>query len=354
MKELSFIITGGGTGGHLAIAKALKDELNRRGVKPVFVGSMNGADREWFEKDKGFAKKYFFNTTGVVDKNVFGKLFALAKIFFYAKKCQKIFEENRTNIVFSVGGYSAAPASIASSWSGLSLYIHEQNSKRGSLNKILSKKAKVVFSSYHDSSPIKDYPVYKEFFDSQRVRGKIKTILFLGGSQGATAINNFAKTVALELTQQNIKIIHQTGKKDYQQLKDFYDSHNIKADVFTFTTQLSKKMHTADFAISRAGASSLWELSANMLPTLFIPYPFAYHDHQYHNAKFLEIQNLTFIKKEDELTKDYFLDLIKKDFTEISTNLKNIIKPDGVKLLLDFIIKTEQSEVKIKSKIKED
>jgi len=337
MKKLNFIITGGGTGGHLVIAKAIKDELNKREIKPIFIGSKNGADKEWFGEDKGFSQKYFFNTNGVVNQNIFGKLFSLAKIFFYAKKCQKIFKKNSIDVIFSVGGYSAGPASIGASWSGLPLFIHEQNSKMGSLNKILSSKAKVVFNSYQKKSPIKDYPVAKKFFDYQRVRGKVKTVIFLGGSQGAKAINDFALTVVEDLKKMDINIIHQTGKKDFERINRFYEKNRIEVDIFPFSKNIVEKMAKADFAVSRSGASTLWELVANNLPTLFVPYPYAYQDHQYYNAKFLEEKNLTFIKRENELSEEFFLDLITKDFTNISTNLQNTINPNGVEALVDFI-----------------
>ena len=76
------VLTGGGTGGHLSIVRSLKEELNKRGIKPVFIGSTNGQDKEWFLKDDGFSATYFFNTKGVVNKSKVGKLLSLANIFY--------------------------------------------------------------------------------------------------------------------------------------------------------------------------------------------------------------------------------------------------------------------------------
>ena len=145
----------------------------------------------------------------------------------------------------------------------------------GKLNKITSKYAKYLFSSYDSSCDIKDYPISQEFFQKARVRENIKTVIFLGGSQGARAINDFALEIASLLVKNNIKIIHQAGRLDFQRVQQKYKDLNIEADVFDFTTNLLEKMDQADFAISRAGASTLWELSAIGLPTLFIPYPYA-------------------------------------------------------------------------------
>ena len=336
---MNIAITGGGTGGHLTIAKAIKEELNRRGYKPVFIGSSNGQDRLWFENDDGFSKKYFFNTGGVVDKGFLGKITSLLKILSYAYGCKKIFHDNKIDAIFSVGGYSAAPASIASIVFKKPLYIHEQNAILGKLNSLLEPYAKVIFSSYIEKSPIKDYPIRDIFFQNARVRKKIETIIFLGGSQGATAINEFAKKVVPKLHDKGIKVIHQSGKRDFESLKEFYKSKNIEVDLFDFSKNLEDKIKQADFAISRSGASTMWELCASMLPTLFIPYPYAAGDHQYYNAKFLQERGLCFLKRENELDESIIDEILSTDISKMSLGLDNIIKQGGAKKIVDYIEK---------------
>jgi len=193
----------------------------------------------------------------------------------------------------------------------------------GRLNKLTAQAAKDVFSSYLASSKIKDYPIKPIYFQKQRIRTKISTIIFLGGSQGATAINNYAISVAPLLKEQNINIIHQTGKNDFEDIKTQYQKLSIDVDIFDFSTKLIEKMDKADFAISRAGASTIWELVALGIPTLFIPYPYAAANHQYYNAKYLLDNNLCFIQKEDELTKEYLINILQNDLSKISKNLKN-------------------------------
>ena len=331
-------ITGGGTGGHLVVAKVIKEELNRRGIKPIYIGSLNGQDIEWFGKDEGFKNRYFFDSSGVVNKNFFGKINSLMKIISFTFRANKILKREKIDIIFSVGGYSASPASLSIFLSKRLLFIHEQNSKMGSLNSFLLKKAKVLFSSYELNSPVKEYPIEEKFFKTARDREEIKTILFLGGSQGAKAINDFAIKIAHKLTLKHIKIIHQTGKKEYKRVEKFYKDNNIDADVFAFSTQLEKKMAKADFAISRAGASTLWALCANRLPTLFIPYPYAYKNHQYFNAKFLEEKGLALIAMEEDLTPNLIDRILKKDIKMMSRNLKNVISPNGAKKIVDLIL----------------
>ena len=343
---MKIVITGGGTGGHLSIAKAIKEELNKRGIKPIFIGSTNGQDRAWFENDEGFLKKYFFNTGGVVNKGGVGKIKSLINILGYAYRCRSIFKEHSIDAVFSVGGYSAAPASIASVVFKKPLYIHEQNAVIGKLNSLLKPYAKAIFSSYFDDSPLKDYPVRDIFFQNARIRDSIKTIIFLGGSQGATAINNFAKSVAPTLKQRGIKVIHQCGKRDYESLKEFYKKIDFEVDLFDFSKNLEEKIKEADFAISRSGASTMWELSASLLPALFIPYPYAAKDHQYYNAKFLNDSGLCFLKREDELDSSVIDEILKSDISKMSYGLNNIIKQGGAKRIVDFMESQLSSYIK--------
>jgi len=182
-------ITGGGTGGHLAIANALKEELNSRGLKPIFIGSKNGQDKSWFENDSGFEKTYFLDSKGVVNKRGLKKVLVLKDILSSAFTCKDIFKEHNVKAVFCVGGYSAAPAAFASLLSKTPLYIHEQNAVIGTLNKILKPFAKEFFSSYEPNSKVKEYPVSDKFFNSRRIRKELKTVIFLGGSQGAEVLS---------------------------------------------------------------------------------------------------------------------------------------------------------------------
>ena len=332
-------ITGGGTGGHLSIARALKEEFNKKDIEPIFIGSINGQDRAWFENEKGFSQKYFFNTKGVVNQNKIGKIISLSTIILYALKCFFIFKKHNIKKVVSVGGYSAAAASFGAIIFKKELYIHEQNAKTGSLNAKLKPYAKAFFSSYDENSPIKDYPVREEFFKTRRVRESLDTIIFLGGSQGASFINNLAKSMAKPLKNKGINIIHQCGKKEYKELKKFYEKEGLEIELYDFTNDMPSLLKKADLAISRSGASTLWELCANALPAVFIPYPYAAGDHQYYNAKFLEDKNLTKIFKEKEADPNTLLKYINTmELNKISKKLTKIIDKNGAKKIVEYIL----------------
>jgi UDP-N-acetylglucosamine--N-acetylmuramyl-(pentapeptide) pyrophosphoryl-undecaprenol N-acetylglucosamine transferase len=334
----SVVITGGGTGGHLKVADAFIEEYYKMGIKVIFIGSKNGQDKAWFEHDRRLKKAIFLDTRGVVNKNFLGKITSLLNIFSKTKYCLNFYSKHDVKTVISVGGFSAAAATFAGILKfGCKLYIHEQNSRMGKLNKLTAKYADELFSSYDRNSIIKDYPVSEDFFELARVRTKVKTVAFFGGSQGALFVNNYALKVAPKLNKMGIKIIHQTGKNDFDRVKKEYDKLGLEVEVFDFAKDISTRMSKADFAVSRAGASTLWELCANSLPTLFIPYPYAASDHQYHNAKFIEKKGMCFISREKNLKEDTLFDAINTDINKISKNLVSSINPHAVELMVKII-----------------
>jgi len=332
------VVTGGGTGGHLSVARSFIDEFYERGYRVIFIGSLKGQDKQWFENYPKLYQSYFLDTKGVVNQKLLGKFSSMFMILKAVLQSIKIFKKNNVLKVISVGGFSAAPASFAAILSRIDFYIHEQNSVVGRLNKITSKYAKEVFSSYLENSKVKDYPISEKFFGLSKVRTEIKTVIFLGGSQGASAINNFAINVALELQKRDIKIIHQTGKKDFETIKIEYKRLGIDADVFDFSKELLSKMQKADFAVSRAGASTLWELVALGIPSFFIPYPYAAANHQYHNAKYLLDNDLCFLQTEEQLDDKYFFESLNQEIEVKSRRLIDTIHKDAVKNIVDIII----------------
>lgn len=337
---MTIAITGGGTGGHLAIANALKEELNSRGLKPIYIGSQNGQDKDWFENDKGFEATYFLDSKGVVNKKGLKKLLVLKDIFKSSFTCKDIFKKHQVKAVFCVGGYSAAPASFASIFARIPLYIHEQNAVFGKLNRLLKPFAKEFFSSYDNNSKVKEYPVSDKFFESKKTRKKLTTIVFLGGSQGATFINELAMKTTPKLLEKGLHVIHQTGKKDYSTCSEFYKNNSLHVECFAFSKNILASLVKADFAISRAGASTLWELSANNLPALFVPYPHAAKNHQYYNAKVLYKKNAALLKTQDELNEKDLLEIIKNiKLQNISENLSQVITKNGIKEITNIILK---------------
>lgn len=332
---MSIVMTGGGTGGHLAIIKAVKEQLKDQEL--IYIGSTKGQDKQWFENDDDFKEKYFFDTRGVVNQKGFGKLKSLWMMLQAMRKARRLLKEHDAKVVFSVGGFSSAATAFAAKSAGIPLVIHEQNAALGSLNKLMKPYAKAFISSYLEESPIKAYPIKEVFFDNAHIRNEVKTIIFLGGSQGAKAINELALSIAPELKKRGIRIIHQAGVNNIEEVEKAYEELGIEAEVFGFTTKLADYMNEADFAIARAGASTLWELSATALPTLYIPYPYAASDHQYYNAQFLVEKDLAWLMREDAIDVDRVLALLDENMERKSKGLMEIVEKDGSQKIANLL-----------------
>jgi len=331
---MKLCITGGGTGGHLMIAEALVESAVADGHDVIFIGSTKGQDQKYFAKHSAFSSVYFLETSGVVDKKGFAKIKSLFYIFKAFLQSRKILKQHKIQATYSVGGFSAAPASFASLSRFIPLYIHEQNAVIGRLNSILKPFARSFISAYDENSIIKGYPVKSIFYKTARVREKLESIIFLGGSHGAKAINDLALSVAKELDKKGIRIIHQAGESDYKRVQEVYAKLGVEVELYAFTMELPSLIQKADLAISRAGASTLWELTTNGLPALYIPYPYAAGDHQYYNAKFIVDNEMGWCKREDEDLKSKLLEILDEDLKPMSEKLLSYAQKDVASLMI--------------------
>ena len=331
-------ITGGGTGGHLMIAEALVEAAVKEGHELIFIGSTKGQDRKYFEHSELFSSVYFLETTGVVNQKGLGKLKALYKIYKAFKRAKSLLKEHQIEAVYSVGGFSAAPASFASFNNKIPLFIHEQNAVEGRLNSFLKPYAKSFISAYDKNSPIQGYPVKEIFFKSARVRESLKNIIFLGGSHGARAINNLALSLAQELHSQGIHIVHQAGEADFIRVQEEYKRLGIEVELYAFTQELPSLIAKADLAVSRAGASTLWELTTNGCPAFYVPYPYAAGDHQYHNAFFIVENEMGWCQREGEGLKEKLLEILENlELKKKSEKLLNYSNKDVAKKMIQAV-----------------
>jgi len=331
-------LTGGGTGGHLEVVRLLQAAFYRRGIATIFIGSAHGQDRGWFEGDRGFADTYFLPTRGVVDRGPLKSLLSLAMIARASLTAAAILKRHGIGAVVNVGSYVAAPASFAAVLCRIPLFVHEASAKPSPLTLMLRRHTAGYFNSYGAPSPVTDFPVDQAFFDAARTRRQVKRVIFLGGSQGAMFINDFALACAPALTQSGIAITHQTGWRDFERVRAGYRAIGVEADVFAFDRAIVARMAAADLAVSRAGGGTLWELVANGLPTLFVPFPHAARDHQYHNARFLADRGLGFVTRQSALNLERLRAVIAADLHAISTGLMRLVRPGGAGRIADYIM----------------
>lgn len=164
----------------------------------------------------------------------------------------------------------------------------------------------------------------------------------MGGSHGARAINDLALSVAPYLEQQGVAIIHQAGESDLQRVEEEYSKLGIgNVELYGFTKELPKLIEKADFAVSRAGASTLWELSSNGCPAFYIPYPHAAGDHQYYNAKFIVENELGWCEREADDLKSKLLNAIER--SDLKTKSQKLIEYNKEDVAASMIKELEES-----------
>jgi len=337
---MKLCITGGGTGGHLMIAESLVEAAVAEGHEAIFIGSTHGQDKKYFEKHSAFSHVYFLETSGVVNQKGFAKLKALFKVFKAFLKSRKILKQHNIAATYSVGGFSAAPASFASLSKRIPLFIHEQNAVEGKLNSLLKPLAKRFISAYDENSLVKGYPVKDIFYKTARLREELNTIIFLGGSHGAKAINDLALSIASQLQKRGIKIIHQAGENDYERVKAEYEKSGVTVELHAFTKELPDLIAHADLAVSRAGASTLWELTTNGCPAFYIPYPHAAGDHQFFNAKFIVEHDLGWCEREADDLKEKLFTILESDLKEKSQRLLEYSQKDVAKKMIKDLMES--------------
>ena len=340
---MKIALTGGGTGGHLAIAAALLEALKARGHEAIYIGSTSGQDRAWFENEMRFENRYFLETSGVVNRKYLGKVWALLKIVRAVIQSRSILKKEQIDAVVAVGGYSAAAATFAAYTKHVPFFIHEQNAVMGRLNTMMKPYARAFYSSYDDASPVKDYPIRDIFFKSAHLRKEIKTIIFLGGSQGARFINDLAIETASACIDKGIKVIHQCGERDLERVRKAYADQKLEVELYSFTSELPALIEKADLAVSRAGASTLWEATANGLPALYVPYPYAAGDHQFYNAKFLVDKGLAWSYRESDDYAEHLTSILECDLEEKSSGLMALTHAGAAEAIIKNI--EEQTDV---------
>lgn len=298
---MRLIIAGGGTGGHLFPGIAVAQEFLERDKsnEVLFVGTRKGIESRVLRKE-GYGVR-FIEIEGIKGRGVFKGIevlgIKLPKSLYQAYRILKGFSPD---LVLGVGGYAAGPLVFMAWIMGFSTAIHEQNSIPGLTNRILGRFVDRIFISFPETS--RWFPPKKSFLTGNPVRKELLlsgpdikederfTLLILGGSQGAHEIN-LAVLDAMDYLSEFtslIKILHQSGDKDYGYLSEAYKKRGIDALVLPFIEDMRSAYARADLVICRAGAMTLSELALFGKPSILIPLPRSAHNHQDENARIFE------------------------------------------------------------------
>lgn len=317
---MRILIAGGGTGGHLYPGIAVADEFRKQDSKSnvLFVGTEKGIETRILPK-QGYRLETI-PSGGIVNKSLFAKIISGIKIAGGFIRSFFILRRFKPDVVIGVGGYASVPMISAAVMLRVPTVILEQNLFPGLANKVLSRVVDRVIVAFEGSKKffrrnvhVFGNPVRQGIMQCEYQPGGTFTVFVFGGSQGAYAINR-AVAESLEYLKKearDIRFIHQTGEKDISWVKEAYKKAGIDAEVSPYIYNIEDAYNKADIVISRAGATTIAEITACGRPAILIPYPFATHDHQRINAEYLASLGIVEVILEGDLTGEKLADKLK-------------------------------------------
>lgn len=354
-----FILSGGGTGGHIYPAIAIADELKKRypDAEFLFVGANDRMEMQRVPQ-AGYSIKGL-QIAGIQRKLSLKNLLLPFKLLKSLYQARQIIQKFQPDAVIGTGGYASAPTLKAAQWLKVPYFIQEQNSFAGITNKWVSKKANKIFVAYQNmekffpkakiqitGNPIREglttiQDKNKNAFESFSLDENKFTLLVLGGSLGAKSINQLISSNLSFFQENEVQILWQCGKFYYDEYKE---KQTEMVQVHPFIENMNDAYAVADVIISRAGASSVSELCVVGKPVIFVPSPNVAEDHQTKNAQAIADEKAAILIKETEL-KDNFQKIFLEIFNDkqkrkiLSENIKALAKPNATKQIVDEIIK---------------
>ncbi len=319
---MNILIVGGGTAGHLTPAMALYDEAKKQGHNVRFIIS---------QKDTGLvsAEKYDYNILKLSSPiNIKRKIIFMIEFVFAFLASMGYIIKYKADFLIGMGGYVSLPPLIAAIIMRKKIYLCEQNSIPGKVNKLLYKYAKSIYVTFSKTleffpnANVFGNPVRSDFFSVSKsdAREKIgisqddKMIVVMGGSQGAKRVNEIVfealDIVCMGMT--DLKVYWLCGKMWYETCSKELFSKNYRHNVsiIDFSNEMPSILAASDFVISRAGSSSISEIIALNLPSLLVPFPYAAENHQYYNARELSVVGAAYLIEEAGLNASMLANLI--------------------------------------------
>ncbi|MBI3581734.1 MAG: undecaprenyldiphospho-muramoylpentapeptide beta-N-acetylglucosaminyltransferase [Nitrospinae bacterium] len=352
------MVTAGGTGGHIFPALAVAEEMRRLGHLVLFAGSSGGP-----ESSRAAAMGFDFFGVDVKGLDRRSALRSARSLFLLPRavlRARKAVSEFKADAVIGCGGYASAPSCIAAVLGGVPLFLLEQNVDPGLVTRRLARRAEKVYASFAGTKErlgsgnvvVAGNPVRKEFSPPppRDFNAPVRTLLVIGGSQGARSINR-AMTAALpSLSGMSIRICHQTGPKDVGEVRAAYSAWTPppgtpSASVEPFFEDMAEKMRGAHLAVGRAGASSCAELLISGLPSILVPFPGA-GGHQRHNALALENFGAATVMEDagldGGLLAGKIVELLRRPdvLGTMSSNAESHARPDAARFICSDVIST--------------
>jgi UDP-N-acetylglucosamine--N-acetylmuramyl-(pentapeptide) pyrophosphoryl-undecaprenol N-acetylglucosamine transferase len=316
---MNAVIACGGTGGHLFPGLAVAEALRERGHEVLLfisekeIDSMAVAGRTdfRFERLPTVALPSPFSPAILAFLRRFNESLSL---------CRAIYRKFDPHAVLGMGGFTSTAPVLAGKMRGIPTFIHESNAIPGKANKLTARLVQAVLLGFKECAPffpkvkteVTGTPIRTELQRLDRktaretlgLRADFITLLVMGGSQGASGINQAMIKSLPALDGAPLQVIHLTGTRDEKLVADNYRRAKLPAFVAAFHHRMEELYSAADFAVARSGAASLAELAAFGLPAILIPFPYAADDHQTRNAEIFTKAGAAIVVRESEIQDD--------------------------------------------------
>ncbi|MDR2760567.1 MAG: UDP-N-acetylglucosamine--N-acetylmuramyl-(pentapeptide) pyrophosphoryl-undecaprenol N-acetylglucosamine transferase [Rickettsiales bacterium] len=351
------IIASGGSGGHIFPALVLGERLDLEGAKVLFAGDKKLKEYIDLGDNRNFSYKNIRSGFSLREAKTY---FNIA--FGFLKSVYVIFKF-KPNLVIGFGSYASLPMMMAAALLGKKIFLQEQNSHVGRINKFFSSRAKYIFTSFYEIYGISIKNSAKIEFVGNLVRKEIKelyavdykypkngesfNILITCGSGGASFFTekfmNIFKYFPLEL-RKRLRVAHQTKTPEEVIFAEkFYRELSVECEVKTFFTNLPEKIKKAHLVVSRSGIGTISELAVAGKPAIFAPSPLTVNNHQFFNAEFFQKNNACVMLEEKNFNERRFakivLDLInsREKLENLSKNIRNFSNLNAEDKILNFI-----------------
>ena len=360
MGSKKFILSGGGTGGHIYPAVAIANGLKERfpDCDILFVGASDKMEMQKVPQ-AGYKIQGLW-IAGIQRRLTLDNAMFPLKLVSSLIKSRKIVKQFKPDVVIGTGGFASGPLLRAAAGMGVPVVVQEQNSYPGITNKWLSKFAKKICVAYDNlerffpASKIvhTGNPVRQDLIGTEDNRGAAiarfnldpakKTLLVLGGSLGSRRINQLIAEELAWLQAQNVQVIWQCGKFYFEEYQHHGDKEGVQ--VLSFIDRMDLVYAAADVVISRSGASSVSELCIVGKPVIFIPSPNVAEDHQTKNAQAIVDKGGALLLKEPQLDTQFqpvFEDLLLNEEKQqkLSENIKKLAKVNATQDIVEEIVK---------------
>jgi len=315
---MKFVIAAGGTGGHLFPGLAVGEVLLTRGHEVMLLISEKEIDAQ---ATKGRSEFRIERLPGIGLPRIFSPaaLSFVRRFLQGLQRCRRLYAEFQPSAVLGMGGFTSTGPILAGRFRKIPTFVHESNAIPGKANRLNGRLADTVLLGFEECRrffpkercEVTGTPVRKDLTQRTDRAAALsafsltpgrKTLLVMGGSQGAQGINTAVTGALPQLGSAQIQAIHLTGATGEAEVREAYRAAGIPAFVAPFSHQMGDAYSAADIAVARSGAASLTELSQFGLASILIPYPFAAEDHQTHNANIFAQAGAAILLQQREAT----------------------------------------------------